>query len=412
MDPAPAVPFSSPSFDAPQPVHPWYNWRRWGWNFLTISILAHVLFGIVAAYFIVATIQGKRNQFDAPGGKGPNAPTRALEHKVQMARKQNSMSAPVAAKRITTTGLSKVALPSLPTMPKMNALVLPATMTGMGGAGMGLGGFGGGGGGSGGNGGGGLSLFGARTRTGGSLAGHLFDLKQNRSRGPTGINVEKALNVLSQFVRGGFNMGILNSYYEASVPLYATQLFTPNIDAVEAPKAFGVEQEVQPMLWAAVYSGKVVPNETGTFRFVGFGDDLLVVRFNGRVVLDRGYFDVSGVRSSHIYKYDFDAGNWYKDATKTGGHGDGAQIQVEAGKSYDMQVLIAELYGGRSMFQLLIEKDGVDYQQDANNHPIFPLFRLSAGTPLPQPSNAMPPFAKEGPVWGAEIAGAAPKPGL
>ena len=85
---------------APRRVLPWYNFRRWGWNFLTFSILLHALFGIVAAFLIVASIQGKRKQdFLAPGAKGPNAPTRALEHKVSMARKQSTMSAPVSAKR-------------------------------------------------------------------------------------------------------------------------------------------------------------------------------------------------------------------------------------------------------------------------------------------------------------------------
>ena len=409
MDTGSLVSFPVPPESAPPVQIPWYSWRRWGWNFLTFSILAHLGFGIVAAYFIVANIQGKRKQdFQAPGAKGLNAPTHALEHKVQMAKKQSSMSAPVAAKRITTTGLAKVALPSMPAMPKMDAVVMPAAMTGMGGSGMGLGGFGGGaGGGSGGGGGGGLSLFGMRNRTGGSLVGHLYDLKQDKSRHPTNMTEDKYSAVARQFVQGGFNVAALASYYQASVPLYATEMFTPNIDANEAPKAFGVESEVQPRLWLAVYHGTVIPTETGTYKFVGFGDDVLVVRFDHRVVLDGGYNNPSGITSSTIHYYSFQGGDWYAGQGHKGGHKEGPSFNVEAGKPYDMDILIGEQPGGQSCFQLLIKKDGETYSQDDKHNPVLPIFRL-VGSGLPEPNGALPPFATEGPIWKAEMPSGVP----
>lgn len=135
------------------PRRPWYSWRRLGLNFLTISIAVHLLFGTGAVYLVVQTIQAKRKTTFAAAPQGPSAPTRALEHKVQMQQKQQTMSAPISPQRITTTANTKVALPSLPAMPKLDSAVAPMNTAGMGGTGtgpgMGMGGRGGGGGGNG-----------------------------------------------------------------------------------------------------------------------------------------------------------------------------------------------------------------------------------------------------------------------
>ena len=382
---------------APPPGLPWYSWRRWGWNFLTFSILAHLLFGMVAAYFIVATIQGKRPQdFQAPGPKGPNAPTRALEHKVQMAKKQSSMSAPVAAKRITTTGLSKVALPSMPAMPKMDAVVMPAAMTGMGGTGMGLGGFGGGAGGGsgGGGGGGGLSLFGLRSG-GGGLQGTFYDLKQTRNKTPSAINnVEAFVHQLDQFLQGGWNEGLLSQYFKGPTPLYATQVFVPLIASVEAPRAFGVEQLVQPSLWMALYKGQVSPPETGTYYFVGGGDNILIVRLNGSIVLDKSwnYQQIYGIdrawKGTGLYDYKFEGAPY--------GFARGKAMELKAGQFYDIEILLGD-DGGATFFSLLVEKEGAEYMK-TNGLPILPIFRTSQDPP---PQGKQPPFQPGGPVWTA-----------
>ena len=391
-DPQPASSVVAATSYAPPPKVPWYSWRRWGWNFLTLSILAHVLFGLGAAYFIVATFQGKRKQeFKAPGAKGPSAPTQALEHKVQMARKQSSMSAPVAAKRITTTSLSKVALPALPAM-KMDAVVVPATMSGMGGTGAGLGGFGNGSGGGSGGGGGGLSLFGLRA-SGKGLKGSFYDLKQTRNKTPTPIkDVGAFVHQLDQFLQGGWNENLLSQYYKAPTPLYATQIFVPRIYSVEAPKAFGVENDVQPSLWMALYKGQVSPPESGTYYFVGGGDNILIVRLNGRIVFDKSwdyqerYGIDRGWRPTASYNYHF--------SDLPGGFVRGQPMDLKAGEFYDMEVLLGD-DGGATFFSLLVEKQGVEYTKK-DGVPILPVFRMSKDAP---PQGNQPPFQPDGPVW-------------
>ena len=92
-----------------------------GGKFLIVSVAAHLLFACAAAYVVVQRYQANRKLTFKGGPPSPNPSTRALEHKVQMAKKQSTMSAPSLAKRITTTGLAKVALPEMPAMPKLAA---------------------------------------------------------------------------------------------------------------------------------------------------------------------------------------------------------------------------------------------------------------------------------------------------
>lgn len=129
---------------------------------LAIVIGLHIVAGIGAGYVIISQIQAKRKMTFTGGPPTTNPSQRALEHKVAMGKKRNVMSAPAQAKRITTSGLAKVALPDMPALPSATD-VMPGRMSGMGGFGFGPGGGGGGGLGSGG-GGGSVNFFGLRSR--------------------------------------------------------------------------------------------------------------------------------------------------------------------------------------------------------------------------------------------------------
>lgn len=147
--------FASPS--APPPKRRFTTWQKiLASKFLLISIVVHLLFGAGAAVYVVQRYQAGRKLSFQSGPQAVNPSSRALEHKVSMAKKKNTMSAPAQAKRITTAGLSKIALPEIVTMPNASQ-VIPNRMGGIGGTGTGVGPGGLGGMGSGG-GGGGFSL--------------------------------------------------------------------------------------------------------------------------------------------------------------------------------------------------------------------------------------------------------------
>jgi hypothetical protein len=132
-----------------------------GGKVLALVIGLHVVAGIGAGYIIVSQYAAKRKLTFSGGPPTTNPSQRALEHKVAMGKKRNVMSAPAQAKRITTSGFAKVALPDMPTLPSASD-VMPNRMAGMGGMGFGPGGGGGGGLGSGG--GGDVNFFGLRSR--------------------------------------------------------------------------------------------------------------------------------------------------------------------------------------------------------------------------------------------------------
>ncbi len=377
-------------------------WRRIRESkFLVVSVALHVLFLAIAGFVVVNRYQAARKLTFQAGPPSPNPSTRALEHKVQLAKKQSSMSAPSMAKRIASTGLSKVSLPEMPAMPKLAAP--PVKMAGAGGVDVSFNPGGAAASSGGGAGGAAVPFFGFReSKGGGSLTGHLYDLKQLKNGTPSKLDQDKAYPAeIARFVNGGFNESLFDKYFVGPNPLYTTQIFIPKMKSEQGPLAFGLGGRVQPKMWVVVYRGNVIPAESGTFRFVGICDDILVVRFNGRVVLDAGSMTPSGRAPQKFYAGDgiqlkSDMG-WYK------GSGVGEPVQVQGGQSYPMEVLIGEWPGGDFKAWLQIEKDGVEYEKDSKGVPILPIFKL-APSDVPHPTGEAPLFAKTGPIWKAEKA--------
>ena len=156
-----------------------------------------------------------------------------------------------------------------------------------------------------GNGSGSINFFGARSGVAG-LTDTFYDFKQDRTRRPTPMEPNVGYNaLLTQFVRGGFNEAVFSTYYKSDKPLYSSQIFIPRVPAEEGPRAFGLQDVVQPRMWAALYKGRVIAPEAGTFRFAGYGDDVLVVRFDGRIVLDAGINNYTSMPPGAKYNYEY-----------------------------------------------------------------------------------------------------------
>ena len=87
--------------------------RRYSPPVLIAVVVLHLLFGGVAAIWVVSRYSGARKLTFNAGPKSPNPSERALEHRVQLQKKMES-APPVVPKRVLTTGMSKVVLPPLP----------------------------------------------------------------------------------------------------------------------------------------------------------------------------------------------------------------------------------------------------------------------------------------------------------
>ncbi len=386
--PPPPLPSRSPAYQRPG------FWARLAASkFLFISIVAHLLFGLGATYFIVQRIQAKRKVTFKGGPPSANPSKRALEHKVSMAQKKKTGGAPPQAKRIVSAGIAKVSLPDLPTIPTANTVV-PGMMAGLGGAGFGTGmGFGSGSGsgmGGGGGGGGGMTLFGFRG-AGSGLVGTFYDLKQKRSKQPSGVNANNYTGIVRKWVDGGMRESELDDYFKAPTKLSTSQFMIPDMPADEAPKAYGVEKEVKPSQWLAVYRGRVQPPKEGTYHFIGAADDVLLVRVNGKLVLDASWAPTSALQPEEVIPPQY-VGFPRK------GYIRGESVHFSGTSWSEIEVVIGERPGGRFWGVLLVQQAG------GGSGGKIPLFRLADAK---FPKSDGPPFPNcelKGPLWRVQAA--------
>jgi hypothetical protein len=368
-------------------------------RFLFFSILAHVIFGILATVWIVQTIQAQRKVTFSSAPPSVNPSTRAMKAEAQMAQKRKTMSAPVQAKRIVTLATKvNVALPQMPAL-AMTSIVTPMRMAGMSASGLGVGSSGIGGNGPSGSG-SGPQLFGFRGGRGG-LVGAFYDFKQDASGNATDMAggspaAENAANALDakkvkEFASNGFDDSVLSNYFRGPEPLSANQIFIPTINADLGPAAFNLQDKVKPRRWVVVYRATVTPSVSGRYHFLGAADDWIIVRFDNNIVLDGS---IAAVQPSANTGRTFP----FPSMTQaTQSLREGKTIEVSSTSHYEMQVLIGELPGGESSAFLQIEKEGEP------GAPMFPVFKLAKSETPPNGAGA-PPFAPDTPwsVWRAE----------
>ena len=238
-------------------------------------------------------------------------------------------------------------------------------------------------------------VFGHQTQSEAALMGILYDLKQTQDRQPTNVTPATYFSVLDEFISKGWDESLLDGYYRVSRPIYTTQIFVPEMNADQAPKAFGAEATVKPSRWIIHYKGQVSPPEDGTYRFVGSSDDFIAVAVNGKTELVaplRGNpeksFPLTGWKSSEPLGLkaadgELCSGDW---------------VAMKVGVPIDLDVIIGERPGGRFNAFLMIEKQGGHYEM-SGTHPILPIFQVApydtpVGGHLEQPE-----IAKGYPTW-------------
>ena len=314
------------------------------------------------------------------------------------------------------------------------------------------------GGGTGGNGEGSCGL--GTTEPGGStLQGTFYDLKltaggkaspfQDPNTG--GHNTSrrtKLADVYHRFLQH-WSRDVLEPYYTSRTKLYASHFYLPNCDAGYGPYAFRCDPKiVKAQTWMAIYRGKVIAPKTAKFRFVGTGDDIIAVRFNGETVLEAGW----AIPSRHNGRNDscFDLGSYghyqenirrqrdrsHKDYdlielpkdwewNKVGGLTSGTPFKVKEGESYPIEILISEIPGGRVGFVLFIEDmDDRSRWRIPTKKRTYDLFRTNEALPdkasieqllekagFPEGNLQCPPYNPNSPIWRAIPEGDEPEPG-
>ncbi len=272
-----------------------------------------------------------------------------------------------------------------------------------------------------------------------ALVGRFYDLKQPIAKGAKPLTRAAVVEKIREFNEKEWDQCIFDAYYSPAVRLYAPYFYLPRCKASYGPEAFQCNgqdgnRKVAPSGWVVVYRGVVTAPEDGFFRFVGMGDDTLMVRFDNKLVLEAGWSIPSrgdmvlGTRRSYqeemtsnknkraFYSYK-QTPHWNK---VLGGIPAGEVFKVKKGKKYPVEILVSEIPGNEFGFCLLIEKVkspgtaprgfvGVD------KSPVLSLFRTNESLPdfrkIEKALTATdvdfrvkgflegPPFREDSPVW-------------
>ena len=369
QDPSVAAPEAFPTEPAADEVQATRSkrtfWQKLGGEGLTISLIIHLVLILIAAIWVISTVTDsvKKDPDSFSTGQGGGAAGDKAKQFKTRAQPKNPKSMAKNAARITSK--SSTATISLPDLPTSSVASLNTGMMG-GGSSKGFGGGSGGGIGSGmgvgrGNGRNFVSLFGAKVGTNG-LVGTFYDLKQTPSHKATECAPQTGIGAYREAVRDFFESGWsptkFSKYYKAPEPLIAGQLFIPSRSANAAPEAYGVEKEVKPSRWVVHYKGTVEVPQSLPFRFVGTGDDWLLVRWDKKIALDDGYerFTVGGDGNYKDFKQVVTK-EFVLDRTPGGLHRmkAGPWINETKGKKVPIEIAIGETPGGVFDVYLAIE---------------------------------------------------------
>ena len=383
---------------APAEPHPikltlWQRWMAWSGSFLILSVILHVLLIGGGAVLVVQVVQGRKEKlkFTAP----PPSPAGAVEHKVK-ASKKTAAAAPAISKRIVSTAANaSISLPAMEMNASSGPDVMASVMSGLGGSGLGSGAGASGGAGMASMPLGGMTAFGFKGKSKVGLTGYYYDLKLKADgKTPTDMaysaielaakdhfdlkwqdnggtkETKRNIEVMRNLAKS-WDDKVLEEYYRAPDPMTAFQIMIPPCQAADAPKAFGVEKISQPSRWLIHYKGSFTAPKDGKFRFIGIGDDVLVVALNGKVVLDGclGLYNLDGrIRDTQLGVMIGTAPNVMHQ---------GAWFVLNKGEKIAMDVLIGEGPGGE-----FAEFLGIEDESAPNTPDDCPAFQLQ-DVPLP-----------------------------
>ena len=361
-----------------------FSWKSFGGDGFLVSVLIHAALIVFALFYVVAQVRTDvepEPYFEAGTGGSNNGTNPSETRPLRPKPREMSTQAKITSKSATSTL-------TLPEMPKMSNTA--GTLGGMS-AGQGKGGFGGGINSGIGPGMGGrnfVSPFGvegfSRTPT---LKGALFDLKRSRdgksvyctiASGDAGKRKEELHKAVGILANNGFDSKKLSQrYFEAETKLNANQVYiykdaqTKNFIRAEAATAAfaGADGNVpfEAPGWMVVYEGEITPQETGEYRFVGMGDDVMLVGIDRKPVF---YAYWPGEGHGNAIREPAGAGWEPKDHCKTDGKGTGSGNSVQhhlfkgswmklnKGRKYKICIAFGEGAGGYAGAVLGIEKKG------------------------------------------------------
>ncbi len=251
------------------------------------------------------------------------------------------------------------------------------------------------------------TAFGSDVDEESALVGRFYDLKQPIDGKSRPLRRQQVVELFRQFNGKKWDSQLFESYYSPRVKLYAPYFYLPRCKAEYGPEAFQCNEkseqpQVSPSDWVVIYRGIVAAPESGTFRFAGMGDDVLMVRFNNKLVLESGWSiptrgsmtlgtekgyqrEISSRKAGRaLYQYTTTP-HWNR---MLGGIPTGTPFKVQKGKKYPIEILVSEIPGNEFGFCLLLEELKNTKKPPYGTHtpdksPTLHLFRTNESLPDP-----------------------------
>jgi hypothetical protein len=246
------------------------------------------------------------------------------------------------------------------------------------------------------------SAFGSDSSTGNQLAGYFYDLKQTSDKKPTDMDLATYYQTLTEYLRRSWDDSTFDRFYKSKSPLYANQIAISSRNSADAPKAFHLENEVQGGLWVIHYHAKVIPPAGGDYHFVGFADNVIVVRIDGTTVLDGSFSPVPLLDKASLHeKLPFQFPTYIGAAhdVMTANLKIGPSFHLDDGIAVDLDVLIGDDGGGCNFF-LMIKSDDKAYDTLPDGTPKVPFFQLGDGkAPTFTDQEEHPPYSTTPEPW-------------
>lgn len=224
-----------------------------------------------------------------------------------------------------------------------------------------------------------MTVFGAGQTIGNDFVGTFYDFKRDRSGRPIPMSDYQFVDAMIRFNSSGWKPSSIARYYRSPKKLYATSFMMPPIKSSMAPTAFN-EGDTVGYAWMVHYKGQLVYHDDIRFRFWGHGDDILMVRVDGKIVLNANWEDNN--RGTRLI-----GGNWVSSATKNRQfyYGNnlawgGDWIELKAGEPLEMEVVVGEVPGGTFCSMLTVEVEGETYENNRQSRSIFPMFKTEKPT--------------------------------
>jgi hypothetical protein len=233
-----------------------------------------------------------------------------------------------------------------------------------------------------------IPAYGATAPVARGITGTLYSLQLSMTGAQRDFgDAKKLLHYF--FTRDGWSESSLSSrYYRAPQKLTTAQIFFPILSSDLIPSRFGVRAPGKLDRWLIHYKDVVKAPFSGKFRFVGLANDNMSVRWNGKVVLDTGYYlltqgteNFSGMnRPSSLGVSDRFPHTMGRLPMRAG-----PWIEIRAGQTYTIETTISE-FGDKTYAFLLFElADAQRYRGDGK----LRLVRF-ADAPLPAELSNLP----------------------